>query len=222
MRLTNREKNILTTLVRLKTDYNRLKLPTISAYMQDYYFKKKSEMFLMIFKGKTLLFLKHGLPLEVRNDCIYQFLEVVFLLENLLNRKLINLFPCFDKEAVYIMSSEFGELKTDTESTNKILFSKSNNYIRWDEKTISMYDVCGKILYEPVEISGEINSFICNVFNSGIFINELLVDFVDTGFMFYDEKISKKNLTVAWFGVGVALVVGVISTIVNILSLCCK
>ena len=82
MRLTNREKNILTTLVRLKTDYNRLKLPTISAYMQDYYFKKKSEMFLMIFKGRTFLFLKHGLPPEVRNDCVYQFMEVVFLLEN--------------------------------------------------------------------------------------------------------------------------------------------
>ena len=222
MHLTNREKEILTTLVRLKNDCNRLKLPTISAYMQDYYFKRKSDMFLAIFQGKTFLFFKHGLLLETRNDCCYQFMELVFLLQNLLSLKLISLFPCFDEKSIYIMSSESGDLSINKNNPNRINFSPSNHYITWDEKSISMFDEHGKILYDSVEISGEINLFICNVFNSGVFINETLVNFVNNGFMFDEEKISKANLNAAWWGVGVALGIGIVSIIISILSLCCK
>lgn len=224
MRFTDREKRILTTLIKLKDDCNRLKLPTIAAYMQDYYFKKNSDIFLMIFKGRSILFIKHGVSVESRNDCFYQFMEIVFLFKRLLGQELISIFPCFEQKLVYSMSPYFGVPIEDSNHPFKIFFSQSSNYITidYDKNSVSICDSQGNVLYDAVEITGEINSFICTVFVSGIFVNETLVDFVNNDFMFHDEQISRKNLMVAWCGVLVALLIGVISIIINILSLFCK
>lgn len=214
MKFSLEEKRLLKQIIQLKSKKNLVKLPTISAFMQKAYFCVYPDMFLMIQQGKAVIFFREKITLEQQKILFYRFHEMLFLLNKLQRNGFIDLIHLPNDEQTLCMASDPEIIA---------LMPQSKIDLSQDKKR---GDMCLKVkgkdsqkLYFGIVFPPEINNLICQIIPSYALISETLVDFVNNDYMFPEETYTKQNLKAAWCGIGISIVLGIVSIIIQ---LCCK
>ena len=212
-KFNNREKSILKDFIHL----NRYLLPTISRFLQDVYFRKNKDSFLIRKDGKNFLFIKTSLSEVERKQQFYLFCEVLYLFNTLVKENYINVVPLPSDSGVFCMRPDIGEIKSDCPT--RIQFTNTNDSIEWVNKGFALYNAQGEEIFTPIEINGKFDEIIKNTINAGVFISEGLINLVKNDFKTSEELYAEKSLLLSRWGIGIAIVIGIISILIGAASL---
>ena len=202
--------------IHLADDQNRCLLPTNSLFLQEVYFRKNKDSFFIRIKDKNLLFVKTSLSEVERKHQLYLFCEVLYLFNTLVKENYINVFPLLLDSAVFCMRPDIGEMKSDH---TRILFINTNDFIECSDKGLALYNTQGKEIFTPIGIDGKFDEIIKNTINAGVFISEDLITLVKNDFKTSEELYAEKSLLLSRWGIGIAIVIGIISILIGAASL---
>ena len=218
-RFNLRERKIIEKFVKLDIDKNRLKLPTISAYLTDIYFEDNSNSFLAIINGQGILFVKSTLSIKEKNECIYSVFEMLFLLKKLEKLNYVNFPPLFS-DTIDSFSTFMKKCYTDAShnpQTNCVTFSGTGDYLRGD--SFNIHDSNDNVIFVALKITGYVNDIMREIIPAGVFISEDLKILADNSFISPEEMYSRTSLSMSRWGIGIAIIIGLVSILVGSASL---
>ena len=212
-----REKSILKDFIHLADDQNRCLLPTNSLFLQEVYFRKNKDSFFIRIQDRNLLFVRTSFSEVERKQQLYLFCEVLYLFDTLVKENYINVFPLSLDSNVFCMRPDIGKFKSDCPT--RIHFINTNDSIEWGNKVLALYNAQDEEIFTPIEIDGKFDEIIKNTINAGVFISEDLITLVKNDFKTSEELYAEKSLLLSRWGIGIAIVIGIISILIGAASL---
>lgn len=187
------------------------KMQTCTRFLQDTFFTKKSKLALIVkHDTKDLLFYIDSELFNSKeeiNKKNHDLFELINLLDYLKSIRYLTIVSPSEKlnefEALY---SDFNNLRV--ENGNKLILNENGYYLFTSSPEI-IYDSENNVKLK----SGKLNEFYDYIYSNMfglIFPSEELIDFVKHDFKTKEDRKHKQNLFVGWFGIGLALILGVL------------
>lgn len=210
-KLNIREKRILTALTKISFSETEL----FSYFLQHHYFLEKSNKALLIFQKfeKAFLYVRYDKfeDLSSRKQELGEFFEMLSLIIYLKEMRYITIYQVPQPTAeLQIMKADFNKGHSD----DKNIYLNDSHYIPIDDS--SKIYVEDKIAYQAIELSQEVYDILIANFFGVLYVSEELREFVKNGFQTKDDLRFKKQQIIAWTGIGISLLLGILSLFISV------
>ncbi len=187
------------------------KMQTCTRFLQDTFFTSKSNLALIV-KHDTrdlLFYIDSELfdSVEEINKKNHDLFELINLLDYLKSIRYLTIISPSEKlTTIEALHSDFKNLRI--EKGNKLILNENGCYLYTDSFEI-IYDSENN---EKLK-SGKLNEYFDYIYSNMfglIFPSEELIDFVKHDFKTKEDRKHNQNLVVGWFGIGLALILGIL------------
>lgn len=209
-----REKKIIMDL----TSISYKETDTFSLFLQTEFFTRESHMALLVFNkfNKAALYIQKEKfdDLEERKQLYFHFLELLMLLNYLESKRYISFISHADflDGELSIMGATFTKPgivdKTQVFLNDKEYFNSDTPYLIYETDE-------NRITYEGIPLSNQVYQIVTPKYFGVYLISEELREFVKNDFKTKEDLRFQKQQIVAWVGIGVALLLGIIGVFMS-------
>ncbi len=208
-KFNKREKKVIKKLAMLSFE----EMDTFSYFLQCHFFTPKSKMAFIVFPkiNQGILYIQNTLFAnnEKRKRIYFHFLELISLINYLENLRYISFFRFNDSIGgeMYLMGSEF---KNPIMIENQ-LFLNEEEYFMCPDYSLIYKKENNTVVYRSITIPEGIFEEFLEKYLGIFLVSEELRELVRNDFKTPEEIRFNKQRTIAWIGIGVSVLLGIIS-----------
>ncbi|MBA5628931.1 hypothetical protein [Moheibacter lacus] len=210
-KFNEREKKLISDLSKVSFSETE----KFSFFLQMYYFTATSNKALLVFMQfqQALLYIKHDkfINIKDRKTELGEFLELLSLIIYLKEKRYISIYQVESQNAaLQIMKEGFDNPRDDGKGH---IFFNDKDYLVTNEATKILRD--NHIVYEGINLPSDVYQLIIDNFFGVLYVSEELRELVKNDFCSEDDLKFNKQQTLAWIGIGVSLLLGLLSVLIS-------